>query len=427
LEAVSDSWTRRYRQQNFQAWASPLGKTYDPVGKTEMHTPKLIRRSLALELDDEIATEADYEPSIELPASAKSRKRREKTSSLIQSEIRSGKNEQHLLSEHLNCFRQQVKSPVRCGSSCLEQLSRVADTNSSVKANTRWRKGMNTVGLFNFRGRRHNRPFTTTHQLNSTAKCKNDTELVSYKIQLRYLYWLLENISERVKCRPPSTLERSRIDIDFPDYIHAEGCWNTFMSSGKRLMTRAHLNIILNNESLIRQSDVNHVEPGSKKSVISMKEKLRSYDLTRSGRLRTKQEALHDVRSRTDYQVMKKMRSSASHFTERTKRNEKEKAAGKWLVKIKNKFSREQLDFLRSELGDLAHVKIPKSLSAQEDFFRTLRVLELHEIQDPEMKASIEFVRDMLCIDEVTFDAWFDGRQLELSPSGDYEFPTLEQ
>ena len=73
----------------------------------------------------------------------------------------------------------------------------------------------------------------------------------------RYLYWLLENISERVKCRPPSTLERSRIDMDFPDYIHAEGCWNTFMSSGKRLMTRAHLNIILNNESLIRQSDVN--------------------------------------------------------------------------------------------------------------------------------------------------------------------------
>ena len=48
-----------------------------------------------------------------------------------------------------------------------------------------------------------------------------------------------------------------------------------------------------------------------------------------------------------DYQVMKKMRSSASHFTERTKRNEKEKAAGKWLVKIKNKFNREQLDFLR--------------------------------------------------------------------------------
>jgi hypothetical protein len=41
------------------------------------------------------------------------------------------------------------------------------------------------------------------------------------------------------------------------------------------------------------------VEPGSKKSVISMKEKLRSYDLTRSGRLRAKQEALHDVRSRT--------------------------------------------------------------------------------------------------------------------------------
>jgi len=181
----ADTWTRRYRQQNFQAWASPLGKTYDPVGKTEMHTPKLIRRSLALELDDEIATEADYEPSIELPASAKSRKRREKTSSLIQSEIRSGKNEQHLLSEHLSCFRQQVKSPVRCGSSCMEQLSRVADTNSSVKANTRWRKGMNTVGLFNFRGRRHNRPFTTTSQLISTAKCKNDTELVSYKIQLR--------------------------------------------------------------------------------------------------------------------------------------------------------------------------------------------------------------------------------------------------
>ena len=184
------------------------------------------------------------------------------------------------LSEHLNGFRTQVKSPVRCGSSCMEQLSRAADTNSSVKANTRWRKGMTTVGLFNFR-KRHNRPFTTSNQLISTVKCKNDRELVSYKIQLRkgnelqnwkhfyvckvirvtfltrYLYWLLENISERVKCRPPSTLERSRIDMDFPDYIHAEGCWNTFMSSGKRLMTRAHLNVILNNESLIRQSDVN--------------------------------------------------------------------------------------------------------------------------------------------------------------------------
>ena len=73
----------------------------------------------------------------------------------------------------------------------------------------------------------------------------------------RYLYWLLENISERVKCRPPSTLERSRIEIDFPDYIQAEGCWNTFMTSGKRHMTRAHFNTIKNNESLIRQADVN--------------------------------------------------------------------------------------------------------------------------------------------------------------------------
>ncbi|CAG5098693.1 Oidioi.mRNA.OKI2018_I69.XSR.g15893.t1.cds [Oikopleura dioica] len=303
-----------------------------------------------------------------------------------------------------------------------------------MKANTRWRKGVNTVGLFNFRGKRHNRPFTTMHQLNNTSKCKTDDELISYKFQLRYLYWLLENISERVKCRPPSTLERSRIDIDFPDYIHAEGCWNTFMTSGKRHMTRAHFNTIKNNESLIRQADVNinglsvnqHVEPGSKKSVISMKEKLRSYDLTRLGRLRAKQEALNNVRSRTDYQIMKKMRSSASHFTEKTKKNEKEKAAGKWLLKIKDKFNNEQLDFLRCELEDLAHVKIPKSLSAQEDFFRTLRVLELHEIQDPEMKASIEFVRDMLCIDEISFDSWFEGRQLELTPSVDSDFPVSE-
>lgn len=33
----------------------------------------------------------------------------------------------------------------------------------------------------------------------------------------------------------------------------------------------------------------------------------------------------------------------------------------------------------------------------------------------------------MLCIDEVSFDAWFDGRQQELTPSGDYDFPSLEQ
>jgi hypothetical protein len=48
LKAVLDTWTRRYRQQNFQAWASPLGKTYDPVGKTEMHTPKVVMLDSAL-------------------------------------------------------------------------------------------------------------------------------------------------------------------------------------------------------------------------------------------------------------------------------------------------------------------------------------------------------------------------------------------
>ncbi|CAG5098694.1 Oidioi.mRNA.OKI2018_I69.XSR.g15894.t1.cds [Oikopleura dioica] len=109
---IINTWARRYRQQRFQAWASPLGKAYDPVGKTEMHTPKLIRRSLALELEEEEnATEADYEPSIELPASAKSRKRREKTSSLIQSEIRSGKNEQNLLRKVSNVRKYLLSRP----------------------------------------------------------------------------------------------------------------------------------------------------------------------------------------------------------------------------------------------------------------------------------------------------------------------------
>ena len=159
-----------------------------------------------------------------------------------------------------------------------------------------------------------------------------------------------------------------------------------------------------------------------------MKEKLRSYDLTRSGRLRAKQEALHDVRSRTGKagsQLNKSkgdFRSSSYeenalqclplHRKDETERKgescrevawenqEQVQRRAAWFFKevvaqriVLTRIWNTVFNFKRSELDDLALVKIPKSLSAQEDFFRTLRVLELHEIQDPEMKASIEFVR----------------------------------
>ena len=57
------------------------------------------------------------------------------------------------------------------------------------------------------------------------------------------------------------------------------------------------------------------------------------------------------------------------------------------------------------------HAKgLPKlSHLVQQEFYRALRTLRTHELQDSNMKAAIEFARDLLCIDEIDFDRWFKG------------------
>ena len=54
---------------------------------------------------------------------------------------------------------------------------------------------------------------------------------------------------------------------------------------------------------------------------------------------------------------------------------------------------------------------LPKlSHLVQQEFYRALRTLRTHELQDSNMKAAIEFARDLLCIDEIDFDRWFKGK-----------------
>ena len=44
-----------------------------------------------------------------------------------------------------------------------------------------------------------------------------------------------------------------------------------------------------------------------------------------------------------------------------------------------------------------------------------MRTLRTHELQDSNMKAAIEFARDLLCIDEIDFDRWFKGKSFNFS------------
>lgn len=59
---------------------------------------------------------------------------------------------------------------------------------------------------------------------------------------------------------------------------------------------------------------------------------------------------------------------------------------------------------------EIRAIGLPKlSHLVQQEFYRALRTLRTHELQDSNMKAAIEFARDLLCIDEIDFDRWFKG------------------
>ena len=54
---------------------------------------------------------------------------------------------------------------------------------------------------------------------------------------------------------------------------------------------------------------------------------------------------------------------------------------------------------------EIRAIGLPKlSHLVQQEFYRALRTLRTHELQDSNMKAAIEFARDLLCIDEIDFD-----------------------
>ena len=53
----------------------------------------------------------------------------------------------------------------------------------------------------------------------------------------------------------------------------------------------------------------------------------------------------------------------------------------------------------------------------QQEFYRALRSLHSYELQDFNIKAAIEYSRDLLCIDEIEFDKWFKNRLEEVDES----------
>ena len=59
---------------------------------------------------------------------------------------------------------------------------------------------------------------------------------------------------------------------------------------------------------------------------------------------------------------------------------------------------------------------LPKlSHLVQQEFYRALRALHIYELQDFNMKAAIEYSRDLLRIDEIEFDKWFKNRIEEVN------------
>ena len=93
---------------------------------------------------------------------------------------------------------------------------------------------------------------------------------------------------------------------------------------------------------------------------------------------------------------------------------------------LKNKFTPDEIKYLEEEFENLAEISLPKlSHLVQQEFYRALKTLHIHELQvwfllsfalgkinfqDFNIKAAIEFARDLLCIDEVDFDNWLRQR-----------------
>jgi len=148
----------------------------------------------------------------------------------------------------------------------------------------------------------------------------------------------------------------------------------------------------------------------------SLKDQMRALERTRIGRLRAKQNALNDISTLAGNKekVLNKMRATSVDFLRpKEAKNQLDHRDG-WYYKLKSQFSEDAQLFLEEEFDELECIGLPKlSHLVQQEFYRAVRTLRYHELQDPNMKSAIEYTRDLLCINEIDFDQWLEQHMVD--------------
>jgi len=238
LSATSraELWTKRYQQQHFQAWRTPAGKPYRQMGDIEMKTPELLRQSFNIEdIELESGKEPCYTPKLQQPSSARAQDRQRTTTTMIDREFKSAKDDMKILSGKCAYIRHSMTKSIKKGASFLEQVKRDHPVDEAKeKVATRWKKSVNTTSILNLTVNRPNRPFTTKSQIGAARlQIKTREDLETIRVQLRYLFWLLDSFTEPFIGKPPSVLQQAETDPNFPSDMMAAGRWNSFLKQKK--------------------------------------------------------------------------------------------------------------------------------------------------------------------------------------------------
>ena len=148
---------------------------------------------------------------------------------------------------------------------------------------------------------------------------------------------------------------------------------------------------------------------------------MRALERTRIGRLRAKQNSLNDISSLNKEKVLNKMRATSVDFLRpKEAKNQLDHRDG-WYFKLKSQFNQEAQQFLEDEFDELECIGLPKlSHLVQQEFYRAVRTLRYHELQDPNLKSAIEYARDLLCINEIDFDQWLEQHMAEQTQNPKY-------
>ena len=138
-----------------------------------------------------------------------------------------------ILSGKCAYIRQSMTKSIKKGASFLEQAKRdhpvdeakevFTQKNTAKKISvlqkvaTRWKKSVNTTAILNLTVNRPNRPFTTKSQIGAAKlQIKTREDLETIRVQLRYLFWLLDSFTEPFIGKPPSVLQQAESDPGFP-------------------------------------------------------------------------------------------------------------------------------------------------------------------------------------------------------------------